>query len=127
MYRTATGVCTGEVEREESRKLAAEIASLNGYGTQRRRSGSKAYSLRNRDNMAHLRLPFISDKVSAEIRKCIVRADLANGVVLINLPADNIKRHPIRIRLYDRTCTTNNCDICPFGRDGDCTPRGTVY
>uniref|UniRef100_A0A7I4Z4P5 Reverse transcriptase domain-containing protein n=1 Tax=Haemonchus contortus TaxID=6289 RepID=A0A7I4Z4P5_HAECO len=54
MYRTVTGVCTGEVEREESRKLAVEIASLNGYGTQRWRSGSKAYSLRNPENMAHL-------------------------------------------------------------------------
>uniref|UniRef100_A0A7I4YDF6 Reverse transcriptase domain-containing protein n=1 Tax=Haemonchus contortus TaxID=6289 RepID=A0A7I4YDF6_HAECO len=127
MYRTATGVCTGEVEREESRKLAAEIASLNGYGTQRKRSGLKAYSLRNRENMAHLRLPFISDKVSAEIRQCIARADLANDVVLINLPADNIKRHLIRNRLYDRTCTTDNCVICPFGRDGDCSQRGTVY
>ncbi|XGW15193.1 hypothetical protein V3C99_001017 [Haemonchus contortus] len=43
MYRTATGVCTGKVEREESRKLACEIANLNGYG-QHRWSGSKAYS-----------------------------------------------------------------------------------
>uniref|UniRef100_A0A7I4Z5E1 Reverse transcriptase domain-containing protein n=1 Tax=Haemonchus contortus TaxID=6289 RepID=A0A7I4Z5E1_HAECO len=44
MYRTATGMCTGEVEREESRKLACEIAKLNGYGTQRKRPGLKAYS-----------------------------------------------------------------------------------
>ncbi|XGW07168.1 hypothetical protein V3C99_017015 [Haemonchus contortus] len=66
----------------------------------------------------HLRLPFISDKVSAEIRQCIARADLANDVVL---------RHLIRNRLYDRACSTNNCVICPFGKDGDCTQRGTVY
>uniref|UniRef100_A0A7I4Z6L7 Reverse transcriptase domain-containing protein n=1 Tax=Haemonchus contortus TaxID=6289 RepID=A0A7I4Z6L7_HAECO len=127
MYRTATGMCTGEVEREESRKLACEIAKLNGYGTQRKRSGLKAYSPRNRENVMHLRLPFISDKVSAEIRQCIARADLANDVVLVNLPTDNIKRHLIRNRLYDRACSTNNCVICPFGKDGDCTRRGTVY
>nr|CDJ83588.1 unnamed protein product [Haemonchus contortus] len=28
MYRTATGVCTGEVEREKSRKLATGIANM---------------------------------------------------------------------------------------------------
>ncbi|XGW33958.1 hypothetical protein V3C99_018027 [Haemonchus contortus] len=127
MYRTATGVCTGEVEREESRKLASGIANLNGYGTKQRKSGSKGHPLRNHENMVHLRLPFISDKVSAEVRQCIARADLANDVVLINVPSDNIKRLLIRNRLYDRACATDNCVICPFGRSGDCTQRGTVY
>uniref|UniRef100_A0A7I5E7W2 Reverse transcriptase domain-containing protein n=1 Tax=Haemonchus contortus TaxID=6289 RepID=A0A7I5E7W2_HAECO len=127
IYRTATGVCTGEVEREESRKLACEIANLNGYGTQHRWSGSKAHSLRNRENVMHLRLPFISDIVSAEVRQCIARADLANDVVLVNLPRDNIKCHLIRNRLHNRAYSTNNCVICPFGKDGDCTQRGTVY
>ncbi|XGW15291.1 hypothetical protein V3C99_001066 [Haemonchus contortus] len=53
MYRTPTGVGSGEVEREESRKLACEIANSNGYGTQYRRSGLKAYSLtiRNREGV----------------------------------------------------------------------------
>ncbi|XGW34825.1 hypothetical protein V3C99_018674 [Haemonchus contortus] len=37
MYKTAPGVRTGEVEREESRKLACEIADSNGYRTQHRR------------------------------------------------------------------------------------------
>ncbi|XGW05094.1 hypothetical protein V3C99_015904 [Haemonchus contortus] len=127
MYRTAVGVCTGEVEREESRKLASEIAILNGYGTKQRKSGSKGYSLINHENVVHLQLPFISDEISAEIRRCIARADLANDVVLINVPTDNIKRLLIRNRLYDRACTTINCVVCPFGRNGDCTQRGTVY
>ncbi|XGW33913.1 hypothetical protein V3C99_017986 [Haemonchus contortus] len=127
MYRTATGMCTGEVEREESRKLACETAKLNGYGTQRKRSGLEAYLPRNRESVMHLRLPFISDKVSAEIRQCIARADLTNDVVLVNLLTDNIKRHLIRNRLYDRACSTNNCVICPFRRDGDCIQRGTVH
>nr|CDJ87762.1 hypothetical protein HCOI_00997000 [Haemonchus contortus] len=118
---------SGEVEREESRKLACEIAKLNDYGTLRKRSGLKAYSPRNRENVMHVRLPFMSDKVSAEIRQCIARADPANDVVLVNLPTDNIKRHLIRNRLYDRACSTNNCVICPFGKGGDCTQRETVY
>ncbi|XGW24810.1 hypothetical protein V3C99_006346, partial [Haemonchus contortus] len=63
----------------------------------------------------------------AEVRQCIARADLANDVVLINVPSDNIKRLLIRNRLYDRACATDNCVICPFGRSGDCTQRGTVY
>uniref|UniRef100_A0A7I4Z3S1 Transcriptional regulator n=1 Tax=Haemonchus contortus TaxID=6289 RepID=A0A7I4Z3S1_HAECO len=121
MYRTAVGVCTGEVEREESRKLASEIANLNGYGTRQRKSGSKGFSVINHGNVVHLQLPFISDKISAEIRQCIARADLANDVVLINVPTDNIKRLLIRSRLYDRACTTINCVVCPFGRNGDCT------
>ncbi|XGW27609.1 hypothetical protein V3C99_007872 [Haemonchus contortus] len=96
MYQTATGGYTGEMEREESRKLASGIANLNGYGTKQRKSGSKGYPLRNHENMVHLRLPCISDKVSAEVRQCIARADLANDVVLIIVPADNIKRLFIR-------------------------------
>uniref|UniRef100_A0A7I4Z5C0 GIY-YIG domain-containing protein n=1 Tax=Haemonchus contortus TaxID=6289 RepID=A0A7I4Z5C0_HAECO len=112
---------------EESPKLACEIAKLNGCGTQYRRSGSKAHSLRNREDELHLRLPFILDKVSVETRQCIARGDLANDVVLVNLPPGNIKRHLIRNRLYDRACSTIDCAICPFGRDGDCTQRGTVY
>ncbi|XGW34592.1 hypothetical protein V3C99_018497 [Haemonchus contortus] len=127
MYKTATGVCTGEVEREESRKLASEIARLNGYGAQHGRSGLKRHFPGNPENMVYLRLPFISDKISAEIRQCIARADLADKVVLINLPGDNIKRQLIRNRLYDRACSTDNCVICPFGKVGDCAQRGTVY
>ncbi|XGW33721.1 hypothetical protein V3C99_017839 [Haemonchus contortus] len=75
MYKTATEVCAGEVEREESRKLASEIARLNGYGAQHGRSGSKRHFSGNPENMVDLRLPFISDKISAEIRQCIARAD----------------------------------------------------
>ncbi|XGW27618.1 hypothetical protein V3C99_007875 [Haemonchus contortus] len=40
-------------------------------------------------------------KVSAEVRQCIARAALANDVVLINVPADNIKRLLIGNRLYN--------------------------
>ncbi|XGW15582.1 hypothetical protein V3C99_001220 [Haemonchus contortus] len=56
----------------------------------------------------------IADKISAEIRQCIARADLADSVVLMNLPGDNIKRQLIRNGLYDGACSLENCVICPF-------------
>uniref|UniRef100_A0A7I4YPZ0 Craniofacial development protein 2-like n=1 Tax=Haemonchus contortus TaxID=6289 RepID=A0A7I4YPZ0_HAECO len=64
-------------------------------------------------------------KVSAEVPQCIAQADLASDVVLNNVPADNIKRLLIGSRLYVRACSTDNCVVCPLGRSGDGTQRGT--
>ena len=72
-------------------------------------------------------MPFISDKVSAAIKQCIVRAQLQNDVMLVNLPNDNIKRQLVRNRVYDTECLAEHCIVCPFGRVGDCAKSGIVY
>ncbi|VDM51849.1 unnamed protein product [Angiostrongylus costaricensis] len=43
------------------------------------------------------------------------------------MPPSNLRRQLVRNRLYDRLCATQNCMICPSGRDGDCMSSGTVY
>ncbi|EYB90256.1 hypothetical protein Y032_0222g2630 [Ancylostoma ceylanicum] len=129
MLKTATDVCSGEIERQESLKQAFDILHSNGYQTKPR----KTRRLRNvsstveRSDKLLLCLPFISDRISAAIRKCLIRAQLHDDVVLVNIPNDNIKRQLIRNRLYDRTCVVENCTICPYGKIGDCVKTGVIY
>uniref|UniRef100_A0A7I4YDC7 GIY-YIG domain-containing protein n=1 Tax=Haemonchus contortus TaxID=6289 RepID=A0A7I4YDC7_HAECO len=128
MYRTAVEVCTGNEEREESRRLALQIANLNGYTTRQQgsRSRSRPFPYGTEDKM-YLQLPFISDRFSAVIQQCLKRADLANDVFLVNTPRENIKHQLVRNRLYGRICIMDNCVICPYGKAGDCAQRAVVY
>ncbi|EYC06837.1 hypothetical protein Y032_0073g732 [Ancylostoma ceylanicum] len=129
MFKTAVEVCTGEVERSESRRVASQIARSNGYSVPPRKSRT---STENRDrsqreNKLPLFLPFISDRFSAAVRQCLHRAQLQNDVLLVSIPNDNIKKQLVRNRLYDRECKTDHCIICPYGKVGDCTKVGVVY
>ncbi|XGW33623.1 hypothetical protein V3C99_017772, partial [Haemonchus contortus] len=115
MYRTATCMCSGMSEREESRRLASNIARSNGYTVPQCNTGRYHVDRKNtsRKNKLPLCLPFISDKVSAAIQRCIVRAQLSDDVILVNIPPDNIKRQLVRNRLYDKQCLTEGCVTCP--------------
>ncbi|EYC26999.1 hypothetical protein Y032_0009g466 [Ancylostoma ceylanicum] len=129
MFRTATKVCTSEDERCESRKLALEIANSNGYSMPRYRP-RPAHAVQSRTprmNKLPLCLPFFSDEVSAAFHQCIVRAQLQNDVLLVNIPNDNIKKQLVRNRLYDRCCISEQCVVCPHGNTGDCAKVGVVY
>ena len=44
-----------------------------------------------------------------------------------HVPNDSIKHQLVRNRLYDNTCNTRSCPVCPHGRIGDCTKAGVVY
>ncbi|EYC20993.1 hypothetical protein Y032_0020g172 [Ancylostoma ceylanicum] len=129
MLKTATDVCSGEIERQESLEQAFNILHNNGYQTKPR----KTRKLRNasfteeRSNKLLLCLPFVSDRISAAIRKCLIRAQLHDDVVLVNIPNDNIKRQLVRNRLYDRSCVVESCTICPYGKIGDCVRTGVIY
>ena len=130
MFKTATKVCTSENERCEARKLAVEIASKNGYSTsrcQRRPSRAGIQSRTPRDNKIPLCIPFISDKVSAALQQCIVRAQLQDDVFLVNIPNENIRKQLVRNRLYDKHCISEQCVVCPHGNIGDCAKVGVVY
>ncbi|VDL75157.1 unnamed protein product [Nippostrongylus brasiliensis] len=72
-------------------------------------------------------LPFISDTFSSTVHRCLVRAQLQNDVVLVNIPNDNIKRQLVRNRLYDTECVSENCVVYPYGKNGDCEKSGVVY
>lgn len=129
MFHTASQVCTGEEERQESLRMASNIAMENGYVSPRYRRRVPASRRQNgpRDNRIPLCIPFISDKVTATIQKSIVRAQLQNDVVLVNIPNDTIKRQLVRNRLYENQCLSDSCVICPYGKIGDCSREGAVY
>ncbi|XGW17788.1 hypothetical protein V3C99_002406, partial [Haemonchus contortus] len=133
MFRTARKVCTGEEERKESLEMARDIPWSNGFYTfpASREASSGGVILRHGSTTIEGKtpfvLPFISDEVSASIRKCLKRSGLENLVAIVNVPPFNLKKRLIRNRIYDRLCTTSNCVVCPAGREGDCNMTGVVY
>ena len=72
-------------------------------------------------------IPFISDEFSADIRRCVQKADLQDTVRIVGVPPANLRKQLVRNRLYDRMCTMPSCVVCPFGREGDCMSSGVVY
>ncbi|VDM62607.1 unnamed protein product [Angiostrongylus costaricensis] len=53
------------------------------------------------------------------------KSGLENYVTIIDIPPNTLRRQLVRNRLYDRLCSSENCMICPNGRDGDCMSLGT--
>ncbi|KAK6751464.1 hypothetical protein RB195_003079 [Necator americanus] len=132
MFRTARTVCSGPEERKESLTLANEIAVSNGYEVRtsetRRYQSERARQVENPTaDKIPLCFPYISDEVSAAIRRCLRKADLDSSVSVVEIPPNNLKRQLVRNRLYDTICTTPNCIICPTGRSGDCLRSGVIY
>ena len=72
MFRTAATVCTGAAEREESLHMASRIAAMNGYtvpqSSHRRNAANRNAT---RQNKVPLCIPFISDRFTATIQRCI--------------------------------------------------------
>ncbi|KAK6733756.1 hypothetical protein RB195_017488 [Necator americanus] len=127
MFRTATSVCTGREERRESIELARKIAVSNGYTPMW--SITKRAQTRNKSGMEKVPfcVPFISDEVSAAIRRCLRKAKLEESVTIVELPPSNLKQILIRNRLYDHICTTPECKICPDNNEGDGMSSCVVY
>ena len=132
MIKTAATVCSGEDERRESLKMASEILRTNGYSPLRsriRRLGRRPPTATDNLNRAKISLclPFISDGISNAIKKCLVQAQLDGDVCLVNIPSGNLKQQLVRNRLYDMSCNTRDCVVCPYGKIGDCGKSGVVY
>ncbi|VDL65011.1 unnamed protein product [Nippostrongylus brasiliensis] len=72
-------------------------------------------------------IPFISDEISADIRKCVLKADLQDVVRIVEIPPATLRKQLVRNRLYDRSCSTPSCVVCAHGKVGDCTTTGVVY
>ncbi|KAK6755593.1 hypothetical protein RB195_014142 [Necator americanus] len=130
MVKTATAMCTGDREREESLKLATSIASSDGYS--RLKSNTQSRTTNNtvripREGRIPLCIPFVSDSLTGAIHRTLLRAQLQDDVVLVNIPNDSIKRQLVRNRFYDRQCVSECCVVCLFGKVGDCTNIGVIY
>ncbi|EYB91262.1 hypothetical protein Y032_0208g2083 [Ancylostoma ceylanicum] len=131
MFKTAAKVCSGSEEKGESLDLAHAIAISNGYSPREPRSWQRCTKIRkknaNIDNNVQFCLPLISDEVSKATRLCLRRANLECLVTIVELPPNNLRRQLIRNRIYDRLCTTSDCVVCPFGREGDCMRSCVIY
>uniref|UniRef100_A0A7I4Z0J7 GIY-YIG domain-containing protein n=1 Tax=Haemonchus contortus TaxID=6289 RepID=A0A7I4Z0J7_HAECO len=51
----------------------------------------------------------------------------ACAVIKVDIPPNALENRLVRNRLYDRTCATENCVVCPNGSEGDCAIAGVVY
>ena len=130
IFRTVAEICTGDEELLESRNLAREIVRENGYSPPQRNRCIRRTTALTRNSLTNkvpLRLPFISDKVSAAIRQCIVNAQLENEVFLVNIPNGNLKKQLLRNRIYDVECISKQCIVCPFGEIGDSAKMAVIY
>ncbi|KAK6750168.1 hypothetical protein RB195_002266 [Necator americanus] len=99
MVKTATAMCTGDREREESLKLATSIASSNGYS--RLKSNTQSRTTNNtvripRERKIALCIPFVSDSLTAATHRTLLRAQLQDDVVLVNIRNDSIKRQSVQ-------------------------------
>ncbi|EYC27489.1 hypothetical protein Y032_0009g757 [Ancylostoma ceylanicum] len=121
----------GVFRKRRERGITRFGAYSNGYPPRERRGWQRCTQMRKRnantDNKVQFCMPFISDEVSRATRLCLRRANLESLVTLVELPPSNLKRQLIRNRIYDRLCTTSDCVVCPFGREGDCMRSCVIY
>ncbi|KAJ1346568.1 hypothetical protein KIN20_001386 [Parelaphostrongylus tenuis] len=115
-FRTATTVW-------ESFSSAQKIATSNGYYTvgasqARFKGNSMLPNNKSGEYKVPFLLPFISNEVSIAIECCLKRAGMEDSVALVEIRPETLKRQSVRNRLYDRLCETNDCKVCPNGRDG---------
>ncbi|EYB91366.1 hypothetical protein Y032_0207g2050 [Ancylostoma ceylanicum] len=121
MFKTAARVCSGREERRESLHLAHTIANSNGYAPRGSHGARRSIQTRewrtDTSNTIQFCLPF-SPMMLAEPHDCLRRAGLERLVTVTEIPPNNLKHQLVRNRLYDRLCTTPDCDICAFGKEG---------
>ncbi|KAJ1364336.1 hypothetical protein KIN20_024417 [Parelaphostrongylus tenuis] len=72
------------------------------------------------ENKVPFLLPLISNEISTATKRCLKRAGLDNSVAIVEIPPKALKPQIVHYRQYDRLCETNDCKVCPNGRDGDC-------
>uniref|UniRef100_A0A7I5EAW6 GIY-YIG domain-containing protein n=1 Tax=Haemonchus contortus TaxID=6289 RepID=A0A7I5EAW6_HAECO len=47
--------------------------------------------------------------------------------MVVEIPSGKLCRQLVRNRLYDISCDTPDCLVCPSNRRGDCTRAGAIY
>ncbi|KAK6737037.1 hypothetical protein RB195_019622 [Necator americanus] len=132
MYRTAARVSSSSQEKTWSVNLTHKVAISNGYpagdgATRQARHPSRRSNVVDSPEKIPFCLPYISDDMSRAVRGCLRKAGLENDVRVVEIPPANLKGQLVRNRAYDRLCTTPNCVVCQYGREGDCMVSGVVY
>ncbi|EYC37578.1 hypothetical protein Y032_0779g2293 [Ancylostoma ceylanicum] len=88
MIKMAIGVSSGETEKQESLELVSSMLHSNGYQAKAKRARTPRIisSTVSRTNKIPLCLSFISDRIRTAIRRCLVRAQLDDDVILVKFP-----------------------------------------
>ncbi|KAK6737036.1 hypothetical protein RB195_019622 [Necator americanus] len=123
MYRTAARVSSSSQEKTWSVNLTHKVAISNGYpagdgATRQARHPSRRSNVVDSPEKIPFCLPYISDDMSRAVRGCLRKAGLENDVRVVEIPPANLKGQLVRNRAYDRLCTTPNCVVCQYGREG---------
>ncbi|EYC39318.1 hypothetical protein Y032_0662g1285 [Ancylostoma ceylanicum] len=78
MFKVATDACSGQIERQEPLEEAFNMLHNNGYQTKPRRTRklrNASFTEERSDKLLQCLL-FVSDRISAAIKKCLVRDDV---------------------------------------------------
>ena len=115
-----------------SKNLALKIIENNGYhidlSKKRLNNRTIRSSVKNLKKGPILKIPFICEKFTREIQKCIKAYNLPIQVVTI--PPPNLRKMLMRTRFYEpKTChlIRKACEICDQNQLGDCKRIGCVY
>ena len=128
-YKTAEKSSTPQY-LEESKQIVDHLLRCNGYSDPRQylTLRHKVVSTKIKDvEMVNLKLPYISEQVSAKILRFI--KDHSLPITVIFLPGKKLRDLFCSSRPLDkRKCVITNCLICPkLQGDIDCSTTGPVY
>ena len=129
-YKTAK-ICSTPEHTVSSQQKIDNLLQNNGYTNPREFSTQRLPKPRGQlssSKLVCLKLPYISEQLSHEIRQFVVSHDIP--IRLILTPGTKLKDLVCSSRPYDkRRCSITNCIICPLldSNKYDCTVRGCIY
>ena len=133
MYRTATAVSSNRQNLEHSVGMTDELLINNGYTSKTLNTIKKAKPDRKRgnippaENKATLKVPFLSDKCSASIRRAAEQLQLP--IRIVTTPGRKLQHHLTSSRPLDGPrCVPGGCETCKaLDGTGKCITRNVVY
>ena len=95
------------------------LAQLNISASKQQREGLK--------EKAYIRLPFISDRVAAQVKSVVRSSGLPVEIAWIN--ANTLKKRLVRSRLNPLPCPSGSrrCHSCHAGLENECGTKNVVY
>ncbi len=141
MYHTADSVSSNEVNKHRSEEMIDELLTNNGYSNRvrqniKRNARTRKRKLRqkktqgnnnNNNNVTTLKVPCLSDKCTAQIKRAAQALKIPIRVVAT--PGKNLRDVLTSSRPLDGVkCPHNNCRTCQaLGDRGKCTDRNVIY
>ncbi len=135
MYETAESVSSSATNRTHSERMIDELLLNNGYSSrilqkikkQRQDRKKKKKRLTTTEKVTTLKLPFLSDKCTAQIKRAAQSLNIP--VRIVTTPGRKLRDLLTSSRPLDSPqCPTEDCRTCTaLGDSGKCTDRNVVY